>query len=93
MLAGVCLLAFTFTISECRHVINKKQTENPCLFTSYLQHCLRAFTCMSKLISYYEECVGGNSAVAIINATNTMRDNTGDNTCLQPSDFGFGLCC
>ena len=94
---GVCLLVFTFTITVCGHEISKKQAENPCIFSSDLQECIITFntnasaicntTCMSMLVAYYEGCVGGNSAVAIINTINANCGIPSANPCLTPSNL------
>ena len=94
---GVCLLVFNFTITVCGHEISKKQAENPCIFSSDLQECIITFntstsaicntTCMSMLVAYYEGCVGGNSAVAIVNTINANCGIPGANPCLTPSNF------
>jgi hypothetical protein len=78
MIAGVCLLAFTFTITVCGHTLNKRQDIDSCTnFPPDLIDCINdlasgditvfcSSNCRSDVEDYYERCLGGA-------ALNTLR--------------------
>ena len=104
MIAGVCLLVFTFTIAECGHVISKKQTtdsptDNSCIPSPDLQQCFSRASvdttvfcvshCRSEIIAYYMRCLDGAALDSIIEALNLLCDMIPD-PC-QPSNLDTHL--
>ena len=99
-IAGVCLLVFTFTISECglTKVLNKKQdipadcTDiNPdlldCIDNIYDTTAVCSFKCRSEIESYFGRCFADYSGISL----EELREEY-DQLCGEPSTVVFDYC-
>ena len=95
MIAGVCLLAFTFTITVCGHTLNKRQDIDSCTnLPPDLIDCINdlasgditvfcSSNCRSDVEDYYERCLGEAALNTLSSICDAFDMPSIDNSCLN----------